>query len=1354
MLWASVVVATGASMPAHAQVGDPLPPDYSLPPLADLSIVSEYDDDELSGWLVTVENNRVGRHPGVTVRDVKVKFTPPRSGKFVLGLLGGTHRITRGFREGHYDDSTGVLTIPEIPPVGRVKLIFGTEGTQQGTSLAPSRLHAEIIDSDPVEPPDLQHNNATEHWAMATGTRLGHLNLQLPTVGIGVSERFPRSGGETTFTVTADMFETEFLATGSRTYDKTLLDVQVEVGLSPGLAFARSPQAPAGTSFSTATGIWDVGTLDDDATAGDADETPKSLEVAVRLDGSLEDLPLEERCLTAEVVRSRPWLTFDHLGRENRFRIATVCLGEDPPVVLTSGGVVLVYYYDCVGVTAYPCTDDDTVEMLVRVPRLGDSSGNTGIDLGAHLPGIDRVEGAGTLRDGATWLKPEKVFVQVRHDVGLIRDRHQHSLTGRIREGGTIVGADASWQTGREDVFGSGFVYTVGGVQIGYTLRGFNDQLADWASLTDTLTVSGLDGAAAPGQVRVRFNSRTASVFANPNPTHTRNPYTLTSQRHSTWARFFEFETLGTYVVNWTGKAIRSDTDMTTYNASGTYRFHVGPVSDLEVRDGGADPLVAEWQRAYSVVALNNGPDAAPAVRVTLTGVPEGAMAIAEEGSYTEVACLNSLCEGVWDIGRLSLPEARRASGRIEGPTLTLVTGDGASPDITASIENTEEFSVVVDGKTHSADYFDYVDDNNTATVKGRAGTGRGHPDAPQSVRVDQFGPVALVGWQPPELERVNGFPVTHYQVERNGVVMADAVTGTLYGDVGGGTANHSYRVRAVNSFGVAGPWSVTGGAPGVPGDFTVASVDGGAVLSWSAPVIASSPITGYVIDISDSPDGDNRTNDVSVGNVTTWTHRLSGGDVKFYRVQARNRYGGGGWTAWQSAGAGPGAPGGLRARANGPSEIVLTWNAAPSRDVAIYQYEIEYSDTSASEGYRWLALTAVEGLRYVDESLTPGERRYYRVRATTLDTTELGSGAWSNVASATTSEEGPAPPAGVYAEADGENRIRVTWEVSADSGSYNIEHSTDGAVWESERTRHTGTCNVGGQTLVCYTDAGLFSGTEHWYRVAGVNRSGTAGAWSGPVSAVTDGDPTETPGEPLDLRVTGVSGRRVSLSWDPPEDDGGLRVTGYEYRVEGACVHDPALICQLIAPTRVGGTSATVTVPNVKGQYEFSVRAVSAVGGGWWTQPVGQFVDPQRTWRVTLSPSTLRVSEGGEATYRVRLTADPKQPVMVALDWDGDPYLGNTLSRQQFKWLLPSNYASRNPDIYLDPEYTSPWNVGVPITVTADENPDSDNGTAEIHNTVTYVPCAELGNPTGCVDDPDDTGVTASITVTEQDND
>ena len=800
-------------------------------------------------------------------------------------------------------------------------------------------------------------------------------------------------------------------------------------------------------------------------------------------------------------------------------------------------------------------------------------------------------------------------------------------------------------------------------------------------------------------------------------------------------------------------------------------------MADLTVENGGASPHVATDQHALTIVAVNNGPNNAGSAQIT--GLPTGAEVIhVSHGSYNS----NS---GEWAVGEL-WPRGYYSSRGEPEPTLVLSAAAGDTANV--SIANTKNYEVCVGPKSNpgnldhttqaaceavtnaswnSTPVYDHNTANNTTTVTAAAGTGGGE-HAPASLAVMETPLMNILMWEP--VTELYDLEVTHYQVERwtgRWTPLADGVPWTWYLDLEG-RPNADYRVRALNAAGVPGLWSITGRPPDAPGDFTVVLSENGngAVLSWTEPA-SPTPVTGYVIDISDSAEGDSRTNDATVAaNVTTWTHTgLSGGDVKFYRVQARNRDGLGPWTEWQSVSTGPSAPGSLRARANGPSEIVLTWSEASSRDVTIYEYELEYSDTSASEGYEWTFLQTVlhdEGLRYVDNTVPHGTTRYYRVRGRTLQG-NVG-GAWSNVASATTSAAGPAPPKVRTPVPDGENRIQLRWEAAPDAVRYNIEHSTDGGTtWETERTGHTSTCKVGTETLFCYTDSGLLSGTDHWYRVAGVSRSGAAGEWSDPpVTAKTDGEPTEAPGEPQNLRITGVSGRQVSLAWEAPEEDGGTRITGYEYMVEGPCVHAPEEICQVVKPTRVGGTTRTVTVPNFRGHYGFYVRALNAVGAGWWSQPVGQYINPQRNWRVSLSPSRLTVDEGGEATYTVRLTSDPGQPVWVALDWYGDESLGEghsdrgipSLSEQQFKWLLPSNYASRNPDIYLDPDYTAPWNTGVTITVTAREDDDKENGTAEIRHDVFYIPCAELGNPAGCVDDPEDTGVTAYLTVTEEDND
>ena len=40
-----------------------------------------------------------------------------------------------------------------------------------------------------------------------------------------------------------------------------------------------------------------------------------------------------------------------------------------------------------------------------------------------------------------------------------------------------------------------------------------------------------------------------------------------------------------------------------------TYTFHVGPIAELEVRDGGASRDATPEQVAFTVAANNNGPD-------------------------------------------------------------------------------------------------------------------------------------------------------------------------------------------------------------------------------------------------------------------------------------------------------------------------------------------------------------------------------------------------------------------------------------------------------------------------------------------------------------------------------------------------------------------------------------------------------------------------------------------------------------------------------------------------------------------------------------------------------------------------
>ena len=1329
-----ILAAAATQSPAHAQP----------PPPHDLSLTFRHGlhGGENGQWIFTLTNEgQQHAHSG----QVKVSFRRYVGGDFVYSIT--TIELDPQF--GNFDPATEIWQFRNLAPgqTTELKLHAGFTRPPGGTTKGILIIgRGEIVSSVPRERPEYLHNNATREAWKYDSQRIGHAAEGNAIVEIqGSEDRFPEANETVDFTVRFRNAEA---------YDAIddyhdMYDVRVKLTPSPGLELV-SGTAPSGqfgatgkeiqisSSFDPSTGIWDLGSVPENEVVVLYLDMP----VTVRYTGAV---PLEQACLTAELVNILPPERPDkpHIQRDSEFRI---CLGEDPTVLFQEGEFDLIEFYPCVGVTAYPCNDQDTLELVTSISVLRDSERNILRDVG--IDRYDRIDSTGSAKF-VTFIQPESIVLQVG------------DLTPRGRE---------------MDTSGNPFWSTANGFDLtdSQTLL----PASTWSSAREDLTVTGAGGGLLPGTFTMNFTGNATDIeITNTNKVDGSSFGTGYDIEFD-----LEFGSLGTYVLTMDIRATHSTAGVLTN--SGIYTFHVGPVAELEVRDAGANPELSSGQRAYTVMAVNNGPDIPPAAQVTLTGVPEGAEAIASQGSYDPAS-------GVWTIGELSLSDFRQASGRPgDGPTLTLITDAPAGSRITAEIENTQDYCVRIksggefsddlecqgtlpSGYTeHTAKYYDYRPGNNRAVIQARAGTGTPHPDAARDLIVMETRVGNIVTWQP--VQTVNSFAVTHYEVQKwagRWTPMESELEATkrpMYLDMEG-RANADYRVRAVSDQGVSAPWSITGRPPDMPGDFTVELSDRGPVLSWTEPT-SPSPITGYVIDISDSAEGDSRTNDATVGgNVTTWTHTgLSGGDVKFYRVQARNRDGVGPWTEWQSVSTGPGAPGSLRARANGPSEIVLTWSEASSRDVTIYEYELEYSDTSASQGYEWTFLNTVlhdEGLRYVDNTVPHGTTRYYRVRARTLQG-NVG-GAWSNVASATTSEAGPSAPLNVSADfvvGNTEHGILLTWEApaSGDASYYRIEHSTDGgATWESESNRHTGTCDVGGQTMFCYTDSGLFSGTEHWYRVAGVNSSGVAGEWARSNSHITQGEPTEAPGEPQNLRITSVSGRQVSLAWDAPADDGGTRVTGYEFMVESVCVHDPQEICQVVKPTRVSGTTRTVTVPNVRGQYQFYVRALNAVGAGWWSQPVGQYIDPGRNWRVTLSPSRLTVPEDGQATYRVRLTSDPGQPVWVVLDWRGDDDLGEghgdrgipSLSEQQFKWLLPSNYASRNPEIYLDPDYTAPWNTGVTITVTASEDDDSENGTAEIRHEVLYVPCAELGNPAGCVDDPEDTGVIAYLTVTERDN-
>ena len=312
--------------------------------------------------------------------------------------------------------------------------------------------------------------------------------------------------------------------------------------------------------------------------------------------------------------------------------------------------------------------------------------------------------------------------------------------------------------------------------------------------------------------------------------------------------------------------------------------------------------------------------------------------------------------------------------------------------------------------------------------------------------------------------------------------------------------------------------------------------------LSWSRPSSdGGSRITGYRIEVSEDGSGWSVLEDDT--SRTSHTHRgLSSGSTRHYRVSAINSAGTGPHSNTAHATTDsvdlPGAPQSLTARADGETEIELSWRS-PSSDGGsrITGYRIEVSE----DGSGWSVLEAdISRTSHTHRGLSSGSTRHYRVSAIN----SAGTGPHSNTAHATTdSVDLPGAPQSLSAEADGETEIDLSWRSpSSDGGSritgYRIEVSEDGSGWsvleaDISRTSHT--------------HRGLSSGSTRHYRVSAINSAGT-GPHSNTAHATTDS--VDLPGAPQSLTARADGETEIELSWRSPSSDGGSRITGYRIEV------------------------------------------------------------------------------------------------------------------------------------------------------------------------------------------------------------
>ncbi len=226
--------------------------------------------------------------------------------------------------------------------------------------------------------------------------------------------------------------------------------------------------------------------------------------------------------------------------------------------------------------------------------------------------------------------------------------------------------------------------------------------------------------------------------------------------------------------------------------------------------------------------------------------------------------------------------------------------------------------------------------------------------------------------------------------------------------------------------------------------------------------------------------------------------------------------------------------PSGLRARGE-IGRVRLDWEASEERDLQGYNV---YRSPRSDAGYE--RLEGVEGtpfttgeISYVDSSVAPGARYFYRVTAVTV---RRESGLSGFVGATVLADEvGPGAPMNLSAVPveDSSGEVRLRWEAprsDADGGA--LTGLSGYVVWrsEGEGASFVAVDTVGSGELV-YVDTGLEELRRYGYRVVAFDGSGNAGERSSSVSVETGGIPV-----PSGLRARGEIGR-VRLDWEASEE-------------------------------------------------------------------------------------------------------------------------------------------------------------------------------------------------------------------------
>ncbi|MGH3248167.1 MAG: fibronectin type III domain-containing protein, partial [Trebonia sp.] len=401
---------------------------------------------------------------------------------------------------------------------------------------------------------------------------------------------------------------------------------------------------------------------------------------------------------------------------------------------------------------------------------------------------------------------------------------------------------------------------------------------------------------------------------------------------------------------------------------------------------------------------------------------------------------------------------------------------------------------------------------------------------------------------------------------------------------------SYSVYVTATNTVGAGKPSATTTGEPNaVPSQVTGLATTVGdkqATLTWQPAQVDGTPVTGYEVEISPPPGGEQQIQPVGVTTSHAFTGLVNGTTYTF-SVRAVNAQGNGPWSIGVTAvpvgqpltmpaptATGAPVPDPTTTRAIQVSWPAVQGTAANGRPITSYTVN-EYQSSASGGPWTQASTSTVDGSTTTASFTVTNDSSWYEYAITA--TNQAGASAPSPQSSpAVQAAAPPNAPGGLTATATGVgNTVKVGFTVPA-ANAKSIKDVEYGVNASSEAGTINGPFTSGSAGTFTLTNAQssqIADGKAVSVYLAACNDAGLCSTFAGPTAQVTPYSPIGKP-----TVTAAASGTSVNFTWSAPSD--GLAETA-SICVDGACTSHavPAAGGATGSSSKVEGAGKTGTI-------------------------------------------------------------------------------------------------------------------------------------------------------------------------------